>query len=83
MRKINKVLISPKALASLKKRQLDKQYKKAKNLLLSGNQNHSRFKTRQPYSDNCYYFRLNKQYRAVGLLINSSTFLVTNIDDHS
>lgn len=81
--KIKRILIQPNALAYLKKRNLSKQYKKAKRLIIQGHTSQARFKKRKPYSDNLYYFRINKQYRAIGGFIDQETLLVTHIDDHS
>ena len=66
----------------LNKRGLVKQYQKAKNYLLVGNQLQVKFKEREPKGNAVWYFRINKQYRALGFLYESGVFLVVKIDNH-
>lgn len=65
----------------LQSRQLLDQYKKAKDLLLSGNLQAVDFKKRHPYKSEKYYFRINGQFRAIGYL-QWDTFVVFEIDNH-
>lgn len=48
-------------------RNLVKQYKKAKNYLLIGNTLQVKFKERKPQGSGIWTFRINKQYRALGV----------------
>ena len=65
----------------LESRQIITQYKKAKELLLSGNLESVQFKKRHPYKSEKYYFRINKQYRAIGYF-DGDVFVVFEVDDH-
>ena len=65
MVKINQVLISKEALEYLIKRQLDKQYQKAKIFILGGYHQNVDLKIREPKEDRVWYFRINKQFRAL------------------
>ncbi len=78
---ITEILIGPKEIDYLIKRNLDKQYKKAKALILSGNLKIVDFKIRQPKSAGLYYFRINKQYRALAKR-NNKTLYIISIDNH-
>lgn len=60
-----------------------KQYKKAKQHIIEGRYQNVRLKKRQPKQGNVWYFRINKQYRAVGYLDTRGIFKVAEIDDHS
>ncbi|MDQ7022203.1 MAG: hypothetical protein Q9M97_01480 [Candidatus Gracilibacteria bacterium] len=62
---IEKVLISDDLINFLERRNLDKQYKKAKNYLLDGYFEKIRFKLKEPKKDGIYYFRINIQFRAL------------------
>lgn len=65
----------------LQSRQLVAQYKKAKEKILSGDLKSVDFKKRLPYKSEKYYFRINKQYRAIGYFENK-VFVVFEIDNH-
>lgn len=52
-------------LEYLEKRQILKQYKKAKNFILSWNPELADLKLREPKEDKIYYFRINKQFRGL------------------
>lgn len=65
----------------LKKRNLISQYKKCKALLLIWLYKNVDFRKREPKTDDIYYFRINKQYRAIGFIENK-TFKVLKIDNH-
>jgi len=62
---ISAVLISEESLAYLKARNLEKQYKKAKNLILAGNFKNVDLKLREPKKNRVWYFRINRQFRAL------------------
>jgi hypothetical protein len=79
---IRSVLIEEKCLARLKKLGLDYQYKKAKAFILADNLASVRFKKRQPYGAEKYYFRLNRQYRAICYFADEYTIHIFEIDDH-
>jgi len=65
----------------LKEKQIYKLYIKAKNNILAGYFTGTRFKKREPKKDDLWYFRINKQYRAIGKF-RWDTFVVGHIDDH-
>ncbi len=63
------------------KRNLSKQYTKSKQLILSWDIWWTKFWIKEPKQLNIRYFRINKQYRAIGYWENQ-TFIVSYIDDH-
>ncbi len=65
----------------LLQRNLLKQYKKAKNYLIIWNLKQADFKIREPKSDEIYYFRINKQFRAL-CYFEEKTLVVFKIDNH-
>ncbi len=79
--KISQVLIEKKALKKLKSCKLENQYKKAKQFILEGNFSAVKFKKRKPYKTEKYYFRINKQYRALAFVENN-ILKIFLIDDH-
>lgn len=79
---IVKVLIEKTCIDFLKTRDLKKQYIKAQNKLLSGDLKSVKFKKRKPTTADIYYFRINKQYRALGVFKETGVFYVYEIDDH-
>jgi plasmid maintenance system killer protein len=83
MFEIGQILEERDVYEYLLKRGLLYQYKKAKSLLLLGNLRQVDFKKRQPKKDGIYYFRINRQYRAVGYFRAGGVFVVAVIDDHS
>ncbi|MDQ7008775.1 MAG: hypothetical protein Q9M94_00610 [Candidatus Gracilibacteria bacterium] len=78
---IEKVLISDDLINFLERRNLDKQYKKAKNYLLDGYFEKIRFKLKEPKKDGIYYFRINIQFRALCKL-EGNILKVFDIDNH-
>ncbi len=66
----------------LEKRNIIKQYKKAKSNLENRNFLQISFKKRQPKSFNGYYFRITGKYRAFGYFKSASIFIVVEINDH-
>ncbi len=75
------ILESPKVTTYLKKRNLLKQYTKAKNYVLSWDFGIVKFKMREPKSDDIWYFRINQQFRAHAYL-EWDTLIVYKIDNH-
>lgn len=67
----------------LSKRDLLKQYKKAKDYLVAGSKGQVRFKERRPKGSGVFYFRINKQYRALAVFNGNGDLIVFEIDDHS
>ncbi|NOX87199.1 MAG: hypothetical protein GXO86_14780 [Chlorobi bacterium] len=65
----------------LEKRNLIKQYKKAKELLKLNQLTSVHFKKRKPKTSGKYYFRITKKYRAIGVF-DGKDFIVTEISDH-
>lgn len=66
MHTIEKIVISQKLIEYLQSRKLEKQYLKAKEYILSGNGKNVDLKLREPKSEKIWYFRINRQFRAVG-----------------
>lgn len=58
-----------------------KQYKKAKNLILSWSLKSVDFKKRRPYKTEKYYFRINNKYRAFWFL-EWKILKIFEINDH-
>ncbi len=79
---ITKILISERDVGYLKKRWLEKQFQKAKAYILAGLYENASLKIREPKSDNVWYFRINKQYRAI-CDREWDTLYIIAIDDHS
>ena len=69
----------------LVKRNLLKQYKKAKKFILSGYPELVNLKLRESKKAWIYYFRINKQFRAFGKIYqdrNENFLYITGIDNH-
>lgn len=79
---VTQVLIEQKCIDFLDSRNLRKQYLKAQSKLLTGDLKSIKFKKRKPKTANIYYFRINKQYRALGVFKDTGTLYVYEIDDH-
>lgn len=69
------------AITYLKKRGITKQYLKAKEHILNDNFRAVNLKKRQPSSENIWYFRINKKYRALAEKVDDTLF-VFHISDH-
>ena len=80
---VNKIIEEKGIERLLKKRELLKQYKKAKTYLLTGNAVSVKFKERRPRGSGIYYFRINKQYRAICYFRKNEVLAVVDIDNHS
>ena len=78
---IREVLIEEQSLAYLKQRGLDKQYFKAVRFILLWSFTSVDFRKRKPKTEDVFYFRINKQFRAIGK-IKKDVFLVTSISNH-
>lgn len=82
MKNIPEILEMKEILPYLEKRNLLKQYKKAKVYLLNGNTVQVKFKVRNPKGSGIWYFRINRQYRALGVFNDKGTFIIFKIDNH-
>lgn len=69
-------------LPYLQARSLLKQYKKAKQFLLDGNVLQVKFKERNPKGSGIWYFRINKQFRALGIFDEVGNLIIFEIDNH-
>lgn len=83
MSKIGFIFETKDVLPYLEKRNLVKQYKKAKQFLLAGNVLQVKFKERNPKGSGVWYFRINRQYRALGVFNDDGHLIVFEIYDHS
>ena len=81
MPRIDKIMEFEGAFEYLKTRGLEKQFKKAKEKLLSGDAKSVDLKLRWPKEDQIYQFRISQKYRAYGKFYGS-TLRVVRIDDH-
>ncbi len=78
---ITEILIEKGLIQFLEKRQLVKQYQKAKKHILEGNYKQVDLKLRQPKNERVYYFRINRQFRA-WCYIDWNSLKVFDIDNH-
>lgn len=67
---------------NLESRGLLKQYRKAKEFLLEGRIVQVRFKERNPKGCGIWYFRINRQYRALGVFDEAGNLIIFKIDNH-
>ncbi|OGJ51331.1 hypothetical protein A2335_04920 [Candidatus Peregrinibacteria bacterium RIFOXYB2_FULL_32_7] len=77
-----KIVETNKIAKFIKSRNLTSQYKKAKIYLEEGFFDAVRLKLREPKNKKIYYFRINKQYRALCVIVNNE-LRIFEIDDHS
>lgn len=82
MPEIQQILEKKDIVAYLKARGLIKQYKKAKEYLLNGNILQTKFKERNPKGSGIWYFRINRQFRAIGVFDESGNLIIFEIDNH-
>ncbi len=82
MPKIKNIFEKKEIASYLKVRGLMKQYMKAKRFLLSGNQLQVRFSERNPKGSGIYYFRINRQFRALAVFDEEGNLIVFKIDNH-
>lgn len=82
MPKVHKIFEEKEIEHYLRKRRLLEQYKKAKTFLLSGELLRVRFKERNPKGSGIWYFRINRQYRALGVFNREGDLIIFKIDNH-
>lgn len=82
MKKIQRILEKKEILPYLQARNLVDQYKKAKDYLLNGNTLQVKFKERNPKGSGIFYFRINKQFRALGVFDEEGNLIIFEIDNH-
>ncbi|MFH1218234.1 MAG: hypothetical protein V1679_00110, partial [Candidatus Peregrinibacteria bacterium] len=80
--RVQKILERKEIFKYLQSRGLLKQYKKAKQFLLQGNTLQVKFKERNPQGSGVWSFRINKQYRALGIFNEVGDLIIFKIDDH-
>ena len=79
--KIENILERKDVVQYLLKRNLIAQYKKAKTYILAWNQRNSDLQERKPKGSKVYYFRINKQFRAIWY-IEDNLLIIVKIDNH-
>ena len=82
MKRIQRIFEKKEIQAYLKARNLLSQYKKAKQYLLDGNTLQAKFKERKPNGSGIFYFRINKQFRALGVFDDEGNLIIFKIDNH-
>lgn len=80
--KVNNILEDEWIFEFLEKRKLLEQYKKAKINILSQINSNNYFKERKPKWSNIWYFRINKQFRAIWTIDRDNDLIVYKIDNH-
>jgi hypothetical protein len=78
---ISEIRINIPAMKYITSRWLQQQYIKAERFILSGNMKNVDLKLREPKSHEVWYFRINKQYRAL-CKIQWNILYVVEIDNH-
>ena len=76
-----RVVEHERVIRYLKERELTQQYRKARSLLELGFFSSGHLKKRQPKSSGIWYFRINRQYRAL-CIREGDTLVVFDVDDH-
>lgn len=79
---INNILEDEGILKYLEKRNLLEQYKKSKINVLKNINSWNYFKERKPKWSNIWYFRINKQFRAIWTIDKDWDLLIYKIDNH-
>ena len=79
--KIIRIVERKDVILYLRKRNLLGQYKKAKNFFLAGGFYLTDFKRKKPKEDGVWYFRINRQFRALAYFDND-ILVVFSIDNH-
>lgn len=82
MPKVYYIFERKEILPYLEVRGLLKQYRKAKQFLLKGNTLQIKFKERNPKGSGIWYFRINKQFRALGIFDKTGDLIIFKIDNH-
>lgn len=77
-----KVREKPHVIKYLKNHQLTKSYLKAKGYIEAGLFELVDLRKRQPKSQNKFYFRITRKYRAFGYISKNNELIVTDISDH-
>ena len=77
-----KVFEKPKVVKYIQSRQLEKPYLKAKEYIEAGLYKLVDLRKREPKSQNKFYFRIDKKYRAFGYINKGGELIVTEISDH-
>jgi len=79
--KIDRILETQAAATYLKKHNLLAPYQKVKAHILAGHYSGAQLRKRRPKTDDIWYFRINKKFRAFAYL-EGVTLKVFAIDDH-
>ena len=82
MSKVYQIFERKEIILYLEARRLTKQYKKAKQYLLQGNTLAVKFKERHPKGSGIWYFRINKQFRALGIFDSQGNLIIFTIDNN-
>lgn len=82
MNKVQRILERKEILGYLQARGLLRQYQKAKRFLLQGNALQVKFKERNPKGSGIWYFRINRQFRALGVFNEDGDLVIFKIDNH-
>ncbi len=82
MLEIKKIYEKPWILEFLEKRNLTSQYIKSAKNIVNWYFWKQDFKIRQPKKNKIYSFRINKKYRAFGILDEENNLLIFEISDH-
>lgn len=78
---VNKIIERKDVVEYLERRGLLRQYKKAKDFILLGNFYLASFKRRKPIDEQIWYFRINRQFRALAYF-EGDILVVFDIDNH-
>jgi hypothetical protein len=82
MKRVQHILETKEILLYLISRGLLKKYKKTKQFLLQGNTLQVKFKERKPKGSGIWSFRVNKQYRALGVFNEEGDLIIFKVDNH-
>ncbi len=82
MKKALRIFEQKDILAALEACGLVQQYKKAKEYLIRGYPMKVRFKERKPSGSGIWSFRINKQFRALGVFNDEGDLVIFEIDNH-
>lgn len=82
MIRIQQIFERKEIVPYLEARGVLKQYKKAKTYLRSGNSLQVKFKERNPKGSGIWYFRINKQFQALGVFDRQGNLIIFEIDNH-
>lgn len=82
MMKVNNIFERDWIKEYLLKRNLLVQYKKAKSNIINKINSRNYFRERNPKWSNIWYFRLNKQYRAIWTIDKDNDLIIYKIDNH-